>query len=157
MAGNRYNCRQSAFSRRQKTARRTRRNVHFRFPEGLSPNIPAHEFSENELAQAIAEASRNLNDLRDNWLNPPEWVERIPEVVEGYPERLIPKNEDAAKQLKKRNLTNLYDERPTWLDNAHRQLDEAVAAAYGFSADIPDDVILAKLLEMNLNKTDVVE
>ena len=84
-------------------------------------------------------------------------MERIPEVVEGYPERLIPKNEDAAKQLKKRTLTNLYNERPTWLDNAHRQLDEAVAAAYGFSADIPDDVILAKLLEMNLNKTDVVE
>jgi type II restriction/modification system DNA methylase subunit YeeA len=95
--------------------------------------------------------------LRDNWLNPPEWVKRIPEVVEGYPERLIPKNEDAAKQLKKRNLTNLYDERPTWLDNAHRQLDEAVAAAYGFSADLADDDILAKLLELNLTKTDVVE
>ena len=90
-------------------------------------------------------------------MNPPEWVERIPEVVEGYPERLIPKNEDAAKQLKKRNLTNLYDERPTWLDNAHRQLDEAVAAAYGFSADLADDDILAKLLELNLTKTDVVE
>ena len=115
------------------------------------------EFSQNEQAQAIAEAARNLNELRENWLNPPEWVKRIPEVVEGYPERLIPKNEDAAKQLKKRTLTNLYNERPTWLDNAHRQLDEAVAAAYGFSADIPDDDILAKLLEMNLNKTDVVE
>jgi hypothetical protein len=32
--------------------------------------------------------------------------------------------------LKKRTLTNLYNERPTWLALAHRALDQAVLAAY---------------------------
>jgi hypothetical protein len=32
--------------------------------------------------------------------------------------------------LKKRTLTDLYNERPTWLKLAHRKLDEAVLAAY---------------------------
>jgi hypothetical protein len=31
--------------------------------------------------------------------------------------------------LKKRPLTNLYDDRPAWLANAHRVLDETVFAA----------------------------
>ncbi len=32
--------------------------------------------------------------------------------------------------LKKRTLTNLYNERPTWLKLAHEKLDRAVLAAY---------------------------
>jgi hypothetical protein len=38
----------------------------------------------------------------------------------------------------------------TWLDNLHRALDEAVAAAYGWPADLPDDEILSRLLALNL-------
>ena len=34
------------------------------------------------------------------------------------------------KDLKRRTLTNLYNERPTWLKIAHEQLDRAVLAAY---------------------------
>ena len=49
-----------------------------------------------------------------------------------YP-RIVPKDEGCAKKLKKRTLTNLYNERPTWLDLAHRRLDEVVAAAYGWT------------------------
>jgi type II restriction/modification system DNA methylase subunit YeeA len=90
--------------------------------------------------------------LRDNWLNPPEWVVCIPEIVDGYPDRIIPKEGHEA-DLKKRTLTNLYNARPMWLDNAHRQLDEAVAAAYGWSADLSDDEVLAKLLELNLSRS----
>lgn len=56
-------------------------------------------------------------------------------------------------KLKKRTLTNLYNERPAWLADAHRRLDEAVFAAYGWSSDIADDVLLAKLLELNLAQT----
>ena len=52
--------------------------------------------------------------------------------------------------LKKRTLTNLYNARPTWLDNAHRKLDAAVFAAYGWPADLSDDEILARLLALNL-------
>jgi hypothetical protein len=39
-------------------------------------------------------------------------------------------------QLVKRTLTNLYNQRPTWLDLAHKKLDEAVLAAYGWSPDM---------------------
>ena len=102
-----------------------------------------------EAGEAIASASVVLVSLRDHWLNPAEWVNKIPEVVPGYPDRLIAKKGHDAK-LKKRTLTNLYNERPAWLDNAHRELDEAVTAAYAWPADLSDDQILEKLLELNL-------
>jgi hypothetical protein len=76
-------------------------------------------------------------------------VVRVPEVVPGYPDRLLPRDEAAAEELKKRTLTNLYNQRPAWLDNLHRELDEAVAAAYGWPADLPDEEILKRLLELN--------
>jgi hypothetical protein len=52
--------------------------------------------------------------------------------------------------LKKRTLTNLYNQRPTWLDLAHRKLGAAVLAAYGWPADLSDEEILAHLLALNL-------
>jgi hypothetical protein len=64
--------------------------------------------------------------------------------------RLVPRNADAVKLLKKRTLTNLYNERPTWLDLAHKMLDEAVFAAYGWTPTMTDDEILAALLDLNL-------
>ena len=48
-----------------------------------------------------------------------------------YP-RLEPRDAECAAKLAKRTLTNLYNERPAWLDNAHKKLDAAVAAAYGW-------------------------
>jgi hypothetical protein len=51
--------------------------------------------------------------------------------------------------LKKRTLTNLYNERPTWLQKAHAKLDTAVANAYGLPPDISDDGTLAHLLTLN--------
>jgi hypothetical protein len=123
----------------------------FPFPEGLTPNIPAAKYASDPRAAGIAEAAKVLMDLRDAWLNPPEWVERVPEVVPGYPDRLLLKKPEAAK-LKKRTLTNLYNERPEWLRNAHRALDEAVAAAYGWDADLSDNEILKRLLELNLER-----
>ena len=67
----------------------------------------------------------------------------------GYPKRPVPRNEDAAKGLKKRTLTNLYNARPQWLADVHAALDAAVAAAYGWPADINDDDALRKLLALN--------
>ena len=55
----------------------------------------------------------------------------------------------AATILKKHTLTNLYNERPTWLDNAHRDLDAAVAAAYGWPIDISEEDAPARLLDLN--------
>ena len=91
--------------------------------------------------------------MRDRWLNPPEWVERVDEPVPGYPKRPIPRDDEAAKALKKGTLTNLYDGRPQWLVDAHEALDAAVAAAYGWPADISDDEVLRELLALNSGGT----
>jgi hypothetical protein len=48
----------------------------------------------------------------------------------GNPDRILPKDQAAAAILAKRTLTNLYNERPQWLADAHETLDRAVAAAY---------------------------
>jgi type II restriction/modification system DNA methylase subunit YeeA len=121
----------------------------FSFPEGLTPNRPAAEYADDARAVAISDAARRLNELREAWLNPPDLVQRVPEAVPGFPDRIVAVNPKAATILKKRTLTNLYNERPAWLDNAHRELDAAVAAAYGWPADISEEDALARLLELN--------
>ena len=122
----------------------------FAFPEGLSPNLPAVAQAPGSHAAAIAEAARRLVELRGRWLNPPEWVEWVAEPVPGYPERPVPRDKSAAKALKSRTLTNLYNARPQWLTDAHAALDAAVAAAYGWPADIPEDDALHELLSLNV-------
>jgi len=122
----------------------------FPFPLGLEPNVPAALYSSDPRAAAIADAARCLSQLRENWLNPPELTKRVPEVVPGFPDRVIPLNDKAARELKKRTLTALYNQRPAWLSHAHLRLDEAVAAAYGWPVDIKEDGVLKKLLELNL-------
>jgi hypothetical protein len=72
-----------------------------------------------------------LNEKRERWLN-----------LEGISE----------KELKKRTLTNLYNERPTWLDLAHQKLDHAVLDAYGWPHNISDEEILERLLALNLER-----
>jgi type II restriction/modification system DNA methylase subunit YeeA len=121
----------------------------FPFPEGLTPDIAASDYADDPRAQKVAEAAARLNELRENWLNPPDLVRREPEVVAGYPDRILPVDEAAAQTLKTRTLTKLYNARPAWLDHAHRALDEAVANAYGWPSDLSDDDILAKLLALN--------
>ena len=71
------------------------------------------------------------------------------EPVPGYPKRPVARDEAAAKELKKRTLTNLYNTRPQWLADAHAALDAAVAAAYGWDAGIAEDEALNALLEIN--------
>jgi hypothetical protein len=74
-------------------------------------------------------------------------------VVAGYPDRILPLNDAAAKELKTRTLTNLYNTRPTWLAYAHADLDRAVADAYGWGDDwakgMIDDDILSRLFALN--------
>ncbi|MCB0025502.1 MAG: hypothetical protein KDD91_20860, partial [Caldilinea sp.] len=52
----------------------------------------------------------------------------------------------------KRTLTNLYNARPAWLAAAHRTLDGAVCAAYGWPDDLSDEEVLARLLALNLER-----
>lgn len=125
---------------------------------------------------AIATAAKELNDLRERWLNPPEWTKTVtlefpgsgggpwarfidPKTVNAktgvgtvrYP-RLEARDAECAANLKQRTLTALYNERPAWLDHAHRKLDAAAAAAYGWPADLTDEQILGKLLALNLER-----
>jgi type II restriction/modification system DNA methylase subunit YeeA len=125
----------------------------FPFPHGLTPSTPAVRFATDPRALRVAAAAERLNDLRENWLNPLEMVDRVPEVVPGYPDRVVPKSESAARELKKRTLTNLYNANPAWLQNAHRELDEAVAAAYGWEWPLTDDEILKRLFRLNQERS----
>ena len=146
----------------------------FPFPSGV---LDAKGDLSGQLA-AIAAAARELNELRENWLNPPEWMREevleFPGTVGGpwdryidlesvtdrgafkvgivrYP-RIVPRDDTCAARLKKRTLTNLYNERPAWLAACHEKLDAAVAAAYGWPADLSDEAILERLLALNLEQ-----
>ena len=121
----------------------------FPFPPGFTPDIPAAKYVADPRSIAVALEAQRLVELRDRWLNPPEWVEWVDEPVPGYPRRPVPRNEDAAKALKTRTLTNLYNARPQWLVDARAALDAAVSAAYGWPADISDDEVLRELLVLN--------
>lgn len=92
------------------------------------PWPPSHEPKDSPLVNAIAEAARELVQKRDAWLNPPGASE---------------------SELKRRTLTNLYNARPAWLVEAHRKLDEAVFAAYGWPATLTDSEVLEHLLALN--------
>ena len=126
----------------------------FPFPEGLTPDIPAAEYAGAPRAITIAEAARRLVELRDRWLNPPEWVEWVDEPVAGYPKRAVPTAAAPLKELGRRTLTNLYNARPQWLDDAHAELDAAVAAAYGWTEDLSETSALRELLELNSTGTE---
>jgi predicted negative regulator of RcsB-dependent stress response len=79
-----------------------------------------------------------------------------------YPDRIEPKpgiSEVDLKALHKRTLTNLYNAKPAWLSMAHQQLDQAVAAAYGwtdYTSAMPDDEILKRLLALNLARSAII-
>jgi type II restriction/modification system DNA methylase subunit YeeA len=95
------------------------------------PWPPGEEPKDDSRVEAIAEAARELDHLRRVWLNP-----------DGASEA----------ELKKRTLTRLYSARPTWLENAHKRLDQAVIATYGWPSDISDEGILRNLLALNLER-----
>jgi type II restriction/modification system DNA methylase subunit YeeA len=102
------------------------------------PWPPGQEPVDDPIVIAIGDAAKRLDELRNNWLNP-----------EGASDI----------ELKKRTLTNLYNARPTWLRNAHAALDRAVWDAYAWPADevpaeVEEDVILSRLLELNQERVE---
>lgn len=125
----------------------------FPFPTGMTPADDVATARTLPTAAAIEVAAKRLDDLRNGFLYPVDLIQRVPEAVPGFPDRIVPLNDAAKAKLSARTLTALYNERPDWLVEAHRTLDEAVAAAYGWPADITDDDALARLLELNLSRT----
>jgi hypothetical protein len=97
------------------------------------PWPPVQEPAEDADARvaAIAQAARDLVEKRDRWLNPGD----VPEL-----------------ELKKRTLTNLYNQRPVWLEMVHKKLDDAVLDAYGWPRALSDEEILERLLALNLER-----
>lgn len=103
----------------------------FRYtPTTCFETFPFPEPDEDQRTE-ISDAARRLNELRANWLNPESATEA---------------------ELKKRTLTNLYNNRPTWLASIHDRLDEAMLDAYGWSHDISDEELLKNLLALNLER-----
>jgi hypothetical protein len=78
-------------------------------------------------------AAKQLNELRERWLNPPE-------------------GDVGPNVLKKRTLTDLYNESPAWLEMAHNTLDEVVLLAYGWDVKLSNSEILSRLLDLNLQR-----
>ncbi len=126
----------------------------FPFPQDLTPRDTKNGAPDTPQARAIANAAKHLDQLRNQWLNPPEWTDWVitaEEEVAGFPKRPVAKPGHEA-ELKKRTLTNLYNARPAWLTLAHKALDKAVAAAYGwpdYTPAMPDEDILRRLLALN--------
>ena len=98
-------------------------------------------FSEPDEKQRvmISTAASELNELRENWLNPKDML--------GEP-AINP------EQQRRRTLTNLYNDYPSWLANAHAKLDAAVADSYGWTTDLSDEQILDRLLDLNLERAE---
>ena len=109
----------------------------FPFPWPL--NTPSADLTseQQEHSAQIGAAAVSLNAARTQWLKP---------------------DDAPAELVQERTMTDLYndsekDPRPKWLTNRHQAIDEAVAAAYGWPADLSDDEILARLLALNLERT----
>ena len=124
----------------------------FPFPDGF--NLQAKTAPEGDAFAAIAAAAADLAAWREKWLNPEGWLdwEITPEEEQaGFPPRPVPKPEHAVA-WKKRTLTNLYNEKPAGLTLRQAQLDQAVAAAYGwtdYGPELFDSEILRRLLALN--------
>jgi type II restriction/modification system DNA methylase subunit YeeA len=86
----------------------------------------------DELRLEIAAAAESLVALRDGWLNPATLS------VDG---------------LRARTLTNLYNQRPRWLQQAHERLDRAVHLAYAWPYPLAGDEILRRLVALNFQRS----
>jgi hypothetical protein len=117
--------------------------------ESDSPSPAVFGVSERELGGEVSAAAQALHAERDAWLHPSEKL--------------------SSKASAERTLTNLYNALDVWrgvskgkvkdaaadfaprLDVLHRNLDEAVCAAYGWPVEVlaDEDAILRRLLALN--------
>jgi type II restriction/modification system DNA methylase subunit YeeA len=91
------------------------------------PWTPGNEPIDHPLYSAVSVAAKNLNEKRDNVIN-------------------------GVGATKGDTLTKLYNLKPNWLLNLHKELDQAVFAAYGWSPAMSDNEILENLYKLNLQR-----
>lgn len=117
-------------------------------------------FYSRDTARLVENCAIQFDQLRAAWLNPPEWVQLVPEVCPigmrdaPYPDRVIAKL-GFERHVASRTLTNLYNEPPPWLLTAQAALDRAVATAYGwsdYSEDLPDSELIARIARLSLER-----
>jgi type II restriction/modification system DNA methylase subunit YeeA len=96
------------------------------------PWAPGKEPIDDPRVKAIAYAAKELVEQRNHWLNAEDLSETENKIL---------------------TLTNLYNHRPTWLDLAHKKLDEAVLTAYGLERDIDNDGILGSILALSIMRS----
>ncbi|CAG0968281.1 hypothetical protein ANAEL_01031 [Anaerolineales bacterium] len=121
------------------------------------PYPPGQEPKDDPRVIAIGQAAKELVEQRERWLDPHPSSPKYDNINLGKHEDpsmsyLGEVSEGRRGQGSKRTLTNLYNQRPTWLELAHKRLDEAVFAAYGWSPDLSDEEILERLLKLNLER-----
>lgn len=119
------------------------------------PWAPGHEPLDDPRVKAVSAAARELVEQRQRWLTPSlpppnTTIQTLNADSASISSDLGDVSEGRRGQ--KRTLTNLYNQRPTWLDLAHKKLDEAVFAAYGWKSDLTDEEILERLLALNLER-----
>ncbi len=102
----------------------------FPFPWPLATPDDALTRDQRLARDAVEFAAKTLDQRRRLWLDPPDATD--------------------ARELAKRTLTELYNQRHDWLVEAHRKLDGAVRVAYGWTDDPSDDEVLRRLLDLNL-------
>ncbi len=162
-----------AWARAQGTQVRERESGFRYTPTSCFETFPLPEPNKAQ-RDVIAAAAKQLDKLRSNWLNPPEWTKTENLEFRGsavgpwqryvqkpdsrgigtvrYP-RTVPRDAACAAKLAARTLTNLYNQRPQWLIDAHRDIDEAVCAVYGWESNLSDEEIVRRLLEENQGRS----
>jgi len=133
----------------------------FPYPLGSEP-------MDSPIVQQIGDWARRLVMFRDEWLNPPEVGEAILQkrtltnlynALEYYQQEVKPKHHDPKRWLSEighllqlgrvRAETVITLAEIEQLAYLHQQLDQAVFAAYGWPADMDEEEILGRLLELN--------
>jgi type II restriction/modification system DNA methylase subunit YeeA len=117
-----------AWARRMGTQVRERESGFRYTPSSTFETFPFPLPSQGQ-REAIAAAARQLDKWRNAWVNP-----------------------GLTTDIENRTLTTLYNNSPGWLGNAHKQLDEAVHAAYGWRYPLPNDDIIRRLFELNASR-----
>lgn len=67
--------------------------------------------------------------------------------------RLVRHETPREAEMASRTLTDLYNENPPWLQDDHEALNQAVAAAYGWTWPMSDEDIIKNLFDMNAVRT----